>query len=129
MTAERREVRSHLKRLLAWACICFAAGAGISLASPGFGQMTAGWALVNALIALPGLRRSEDAKPVERRKLREVLFLNQGLNAGYIGVGLTMALGMPGWAQGAGWAMAVQGSGLLVLDGWLIRRCPVESQE
>jgi hypothetical protein len=124
MSPERREVQGHLKRLLAWAGISFAAGVGISLASPGFGQMTAGWALINACIAAPGLRRSESEKPVELRRLREVLFLNQGLNAGYIGVGLTMAFGMQGWARDGGWAIVVQGAGLLLLDGLLIRRCP-----
>jgi hypothetical protein len=132
MTPARREVQAHLKRLAAWAVVSILAGIvigqlGQSDPVKGAGSMTFWWAVVNLFIALPGLRKSEQAKPVEIPKLREVLYLNQGLNLGYVGVGLTMALGIPGWAQGGGWAIVVQGLGLFVLDSLLLRRSPASS--
>lgn len=83
--------------------------------------MSAGWSAVNLAIVM-GSRRSR--KPVERRSLREFLFLNLGLNVAYIGVGVCLAwLGPPGVA-GSGWAVAVHGAALLALDGWLLSEVP-----
>ncbi|MCW5938874.1 MAG: hypothetical protein KF884_04980 [Fimbriimonadaceae bacterium] len=81
-----------------------------------------GWCLVN--LAICGL--SWYGKPPgDLRKLREFLMLNEGLNVGYLGVGL--ALGLSSNApvvQGAGWAIAIQGVALLVLDTWLLMKLP-----
>lgn len=74
---------------------------------------------MNLLIVAAGLR---PGKPLVRAKLREFLWLNQGLNAGYVGVGATMAILGPASVAATGWAVVVQGAALLVLDGVLIRQ-------
>jgi hypothetical protein len=56
-------------------------------------------------------------------RLDRILWLNIGLDVGYVAVGLTLAL--LGWALGrrlalvgAGMGVIVQGLGLVVLDAW-----------
>jgi hypothetical protein len=77
--------------------------------------------VVNLIIAAAGWKGS---KPLELSPFREFLALNLGLNVGYIGVGI--ALGVLGelGVSGAGWAVAIQGLALLILDGFLMARLP-----
>jgi hypothetical protein len=84
--------------------------------------MSGGWAIVNLAIVGASWKQS---KPPVRRRLREFLWLNQGLNAGYIGVGVAMA-SLGGLAvAGMGWGVIIQGLALLALDGLLLTRVPV----
>lgn len=122
----QRELRRHLARL----AICSGASLGFGVEAllnmrgewnHGFGTLTTGWAVVNLVI----VAISRFGKPPEDlRKFREFLMLNMGLNLGYIGVGVAMAVWGTPWVWGAGVAVALQGAILLVLDGWLLRRVP-----
>ncbi len=124
----RAELRDHLKRLAIWSGISVLGGIKLIglfatmdvVRAAGF--MTAGWAGVNLIIAALGWNGKP---PQSRAQFREFLWLNQGLNAGYVGVGLTLALAGSGPSViGSGWAVVPQGLALLVLDGLLLRRVP-----
>jgi hypothetical protein len=131
MSAER----GHLVRLLWWGLASVIVGGtvlvGLRARAPRpalvwhFAIQTAAWGAIDvALVAMgwQGLRlRDVDGY----RALREFLWLNVGLDAGYVGVGVTLAI--CGWVMGkrvglvgAGTAVVVQGLALLVLDGWLV---------
>lgn len=120
------ELRRHLKRL------AFASVASVGLGceflfglegewNDGFGTLTLGWAFINLLICLGS---SLGKPPTSLRKFREFLQLNLGLNCGYIGVGIAMAMLGNLWVAGAGVAVAIQGGLLLWLDAWLLKRTP-----
>lgn len=116
-------------RLTVWSVpglIFGSVGYGVLNAEPGRSVlgMHAAWCLINLAIALPGLIRP---KPIDSLpKLREFLMLNLGLNCGYIGVGTAMVLlGSPP-VVGAGYGVAVNGIVLLILDGVLMKRLPLE---
>jgi hypothetical protein len=118
------KLRAHLGRLTIWSVVSLLIGAALIYAAQdewvrGFGWLTAGWAAVNLVIALLGLRGKP---PTERPKFREFLFLNQGLNVGYMmaGAALFFGAGEP-FLRGAGLAVVIQGLGLFVLDGLLVR--------
>lgn len=119
------ELKAHLRRLLVWSGVGLVGGVAVMAFLrgewwQGFGGMTVGWAAINAVIGLASLRGKP---PKSESQFREFLWLNQGLNVGYVGVGLTLALSHPGLGpQGFGWAVVVQGLGLIVLDGILLRR-------
>jgi hypothetical protein len=123
------ELRAHLRRLALWSGLWLAGGgAGALLAKDegvrAFFGWNAGWCAVNLIICVAsGLGKP----PADRRRFREFLMLNEGLNVGYIGVGLTLAFASPSVsARAAGWAIAVQGAALLVLDAWLLGRVEPE---
>lgn len=124
--------RAHLLRVGAWGAACVLVGT-LLLALVAvrrqrtpllfhFGLQTALWGLVDAAIAVVAygrlaLRDYEGAARYDR-----LLWLNAGLDAGYLAVGVTLVL--TGWllgrrlgAVGAGLGVAVQGAALLVLDG------------
>lgn len=124
--------RTHLIRLFVWAGASILVGAilvGIVVYSRTrapllhhFGLQTAAWGLIDlALVwwAWRGLRlRDFDAAIA----LERILWLNVGLDIGYVGVGITLALA--GWIfgrrmglLGAGLGVVIQGTALLVLDG------------
>lgn len=98
-----------------------AAGRGRGIAA--FGQQSAQWGAINALIAGVGAWRARTSAPNPSR-LRTVLLVNAALDVGYIAVGIAMARGtltfggriVPQTALGHGSAVVVQGAGLLVID-------------
>jgi len=127
--ALNRELRAHLRRLAAWSILGGIAGLVIigvraDPAGHAFGGWTAGWCAVNLLIVLASWR---GRPPQDRRRFREFLMLNEGLNLGYVGVGVALALAAVGPdVRAAGTAIAVQGFALFVLDTWLLRRVPID---
>jgi hypothetical protein len=119
---------AHLFRLTVWSGLCLVVGiAGIVTIRDAnwraFFGMTAGWAAVNGIIALAS---RAGGPPKGLAPFREFLWLNMGLNVAYIAVGITMAslAGDRGPIKFTGLAVAVQGLGLLVLDGILIGLAP-----
>lgn len=114
-------LHDHLLRLGLWALFSLLLAMALSRrhgVSREFALMTAGWAIIN--LAIVGF--SWNGKPPELAPFREFLMLNLGLNVGYIGVGLTMALAGKPRARliGFGWAIALQGIALLAFDGLLL---------
>lgn len=120
--------RAHLTRLGAWAGASALGGGTLLLARPkdpgarGFAIQQIGWAAVNGVILGAAWGASgEPRSDAEIARNRELYAVNAGLDVGYVGVGLT--LGAWGrkekrpFLQGTGWGIAVQGAGLLVLDG------------
>lgn len=123
--------RAHLLRLFAWAALSIVAGTVVALVqarqperSPllrHFAIQSIAWGVIDAAIAgvaWPQLTLRDYAGALA---LDRFLWLNVGLDAGYAGVGLTLAL--CGWRLGrrlglvgAGIAVIVQGLALLVLD-------------
>ncbi len=127
--------RAHLHRVGWWGLMNLVGGAALwasaSEDEPGrgaFGMQTAGWGLVNGAIALAGLRWGGGDPPDQpgaalaaESRYAHILLVNLGLNAGYMGVGTTLAVvgrDQEGWDErrGHGTAVVVQGFGLLVLD-------------
>ena len=123
--------RAHLLRLVAWGALSvllgtalFAMGVSGSRRSPlllHFGMQHATWgAIVLVLVALAwrglALRDLSGATRLDR-----IVWLNVGLDVGYVAVGVTLAV--VGWRLGrrmalvgAGMGVIVQGMGLAVLD-------------
>ena len=98
----RLELRDHLKRLAIWSGISVLVGIKLIVGASWNGK-----------------------PPASRAQFREFIWLNQGLNAGYVGVGLALALaGSSAAVVGSGWAVVPQGLALLVMDGILLRRVP-----
>ena len=138
LAAARVDAESaHLRRVGVWGGTALLGGAALFLLSGdadgqrAFGLQTAAWGVVNVAIAGVALARGPDAAAVDlataladESRLREILWLNQGLNAGYVAVGATLfAVGAradvarPDVWRGHGAAVMIQGAGLLVLDG------------
>ena len=136
--AEQRQSaeRAHLWRVGAWGAANVAAG-GILLATSGdaaqrraFGIQSAAWGAVNVGIAAVALSQSADPAGMglaealrAENGLGDVLWLNMGLNAGYMAVGATLwivssrGVSNPAAWRGHGQAVLLQGAALLVLDG------------
>jgi hypothetical protein len=110
---------AHLDRLLIASGLSLIVGTALALRPEPTkiaGWMTAGWAVVNVLIALPGKLNPRVTDPLN---LRDVIAVNCGLNVAYIAVAVTlMILGRPR-AKSAGAAVLVQGLILFVLDAVL----------
>lgn len=121
MDALRAALDGHLLRLTVWSVLSLVVGLALVRRDRGFGIMTVGWALVNLAIVV-GSRLGSGPGPLG--PFREFLAFNLGLNFGYIGVGVALAVVGRGLARGAGVAVAVQGAALLVLDGVLWRMLP-----
>lgn len=115
---------AHARRLLAWGGLSAGLGLALIFLVPGwwavFGGMTASWGAINAIIGWSVRKGHEES----RRKTREFLALNLGLNAGYIGFGVAMIWLGHGTIQASGWAIVFQGFGLMVLDLWLWLKIP-----
>ena len=130
--------RAHLVRVGVWGGTALLGGAALWLASDrdlngrrAFGMQTAAWGAVNVAIAGVALARAGDLGALDlagalaaENRLGDILWLNMGLNVGYVAVGTTLyAVGVrtgvarPDAWRGHGAAVVVQGLGLLVLDG------------
>lgn len=129
-TLERLE-RLHLLRLLAWAAASMLTGTGLLawLRAGGrhspllkhFAIQATAWGLVDAMIAALALRGIAPRDIASATRLDRILWLNIGLDAGYVLVGITVAvaawrLGRRLGLLGAGIGVVVQGSALVVLD-------------
>lgn len=120
------EVERRLTRLLAaWAALSITVGAvgtmtGRRLGDEAlrhFGQQTAVWGLIDGAIAAGGARRNARRDPAEQtRRLRILLWVNAGLDIGYVTGGLRWRCRSTPTAHGNGNAVIVQGLFLLVLD-------------
>lgn len=113
-----RSVEEQLTRVLgAWAAASVVAGAVLT-ASPrtrGFGRQTLTWGAVDGAIAYVGARRRAASGPTDAGRLRTVLLVNVGLDAGYLAAAAWLL--RDGRWRGDGAAVAVQGAFLLALDG------------
>ena len=131
--------RAHLARLLVWALGSILSGSLLlalvvvrRAAGPlpllrHFAIQTAAWGAINLAIVVWAQRGLKLRDHAGARSLDRILWLNLGLDVGYIGVGLTLAIA--GWllgrrlgAVGAGIAIVVQGAALFLLDLLLVRQ-------
>jgi hypothetical protein len=127
--------RNHVLRLAVWGGACAVVGTLLVLGltvrrarSPllrHFAIQTAAWGLVDLALAVVAWTGLEIRDLDGFTRLDRFLWLNVGLNVGYVGVGVTLAL--VGWRLGrrlglvgAGLGVVVQGLALLVLDAYLI---------
>ena len=128
---------AHLWRVGAWGAANVAAGTALWQASDrdtgrrAFGVQSAAWGVINVGIAAVGLAAAGDAPAGglaealrAEGRLGDVLWVNMGLNAGYVAVGTTLyavgaraGVARPEVWKGHGAAVVLQGVGLLVLDG------------
>ncbi|AWR86099.1 DUF6992 family protein [Meiothermus taiwanensis] len=104
-------------RLLAWSVPWSLVGSIVGLTSEdpwqrSFWLTHSVWAAVNSGIALVGLLGPEP----EKSQLRNLLYINAGLDLLYIAGGVALALQPDPRSQGAGWAIALQGAWLLLFD-------------
>jgi len=123
--------KGHLLRLAIWAAASLLAGTAIfallavrRLRSPllvGFAVQTVAWGAIDLLLVLAGLHGLTPRDLAAATRLDRFLWLNTGLDVGFVGVGLTLAV--TGWlfgrrpaAIGAGLGIIVQGAALFVLD-------------
>jgi hypothetical protein len=133
-TAREARVEAGMVTLLGWGAASVAGGiAGRALTdgprAHGFWEMTAGWGLVNAGLALTSLltfgedaatRASLGASLEASHDLSTVLWLNAGLDVGWMAMGAWLrergrARG-EARSEGFGEAMVVQGAALLAFD-------------
>jgi hypothetical protein len=127
--------RGHLLRLLVWGVASVVCGTLLLTylawkrdTAPllrHFGLQTVAWGAVIVVICLVGWRGLELRDFAGLQRLLNVLWLNVGLNGGYVGVGTTIALlgwklGKRAGLVGAGLGVIVQGLALLLLDIRLI---------
>ena len=129
--------RAHLERLLWWGAASVAMGLlllGVlrarRAASPLLRHLaiqTAAWGGVDVALALHAWRGLRLRDHAGATTLDRLLWLNLGLDAGYVGIGATLAL--TGWvvgrrlgAVGAGLGVVVQGAALFVLDLVLVQQ-------
>ncbi|MGU3431830.1 DUF6992 family protein [Actinomycetes bacterium M1A6_2h] len=114
------------RRLTVWGGSSVVLGGALALtgSSPAiraFGIQSAGWGAIDLLIAGAG---SLSKKPPKSSTLRKTLWVNAGLDVGYIAAGAHVAVRKPLFggritpreALGHGVAVIVQGAALLVLD-------------
>jgi hypothetical protein len=130
--------RAHLVRLLAWGAASVVAGTALLLivavrrgaagGSPlltSFAIQCAAWGAIDLALAGAAWRGLAPRDVDGATKLDRLLWLNTGLDVGYVGVGI--ALAVVGWQLGrrlglvgAGLGVIVQGLALLVLDAHFI---------
>jgi hypothetical protein len=134
--------RTLTQRLLFWAILSVLGGLLLQLSGrpflKGVGAQAFGWGVIDAAIALAGQRSAErkqiTATPLvevqHARSLRRLLWLNAGLDVGYMAGGLWLARAKGRanavWA-GHGWGIVIQGAFLFVFD--LVHALRVPSQE
>ncbi|MEP6619247.1 MAG: hypothetical protein ABJE47_08030 [bacterium] len=123
--------RAHLFRLLAWSATSVLMGTVIlawlrignrrSLLLQHFGLQTVGWGMVDATLVAKRLQHTLPRDLSAATRLDRLLWLNIGLDVGYILVGLTLLVA--GWRLGrklgvigAGLGIVVQGAALALLD-------------
>lgn len=131
--------RAHLVRLLLWGAGSVLAGtlllalvavqraAGSPALLRHFAIQTAAWGAIDLALALWARRGLALRDYAAARQLDRVLWLNLGLDVGYVGVGVTLIL--CGWALGrrlapvgAGLGVVVQGAALFLLDLLFVRQ-------
>lgn len=123
--------RQHLVRLLLWAGLSILAGTLVFVMlaarrsrSPllvHFAMQTAGWGVVIGAIAAVGWHGLHLRDLAGAARLERILWLNIGLDIGYVGIGLALAIAGRALARrmsvvGAGTAVVVQGLALLLID-------------
>lgn len=123
--------RGHLLRLGTWALLSIVLGALLLVivkrqqaGTPfltHFALQLLGWGLVDAAVVGWAWKNLAFRDYASAMQLQKFLWLNVGLDAGYVGIGITIALA--GWllnkrygALGAGVGVVVQGFALFVLD-------------
>jgi hypothetical protein len=123
--------RAHLVRLMLWGGASVLVGTALLAAlrvrrqrSPlleWFALMTVGWGAVDLALALWGMRSLVVRDLASATRLDRFLWLNVGLDLGYVMVGLTLLVA--GWrlarrvgVMGAGIGIVVQGLALAILD-------------
>lgn len=123
--------RLHVLKLGSWAALSVLAGTALlgllkarrteSALVQHFAIQTLAWGLVDAVIVLWAVRSLHLRDLAGATALDRFLWLNVGLDVGYVMVGIT--LGILGWRLGrrlglvgAGMGVIVQGLALLVLD-------------
>jgi hypothetical protein len=127
--------RGHLLRLLLWGAASTISGTLLLTyltwkreSAPllrHFAIQTAAWGLVIAAICIVGWRGLQLRDFAGLQRLLNLLWLNVGLNGGYVAVGVTIAwlgwkLGRKPGLVGAGLGVVVQGLALLLMDLRLI---------
>lgn len=127
--------REHLQRLFAWGGASVLVGVALlaflafrRLRAPllsHFAIQSASWGAIDIALAWWAWQRLRPRDADAAGALERLLWLNVGLDIGYLGVGVTLALAgflfgrRPG-AVGAGLGVIVQGLALLVLDALFI---------
>ena len=123
--------RLHLQRLIAWGGVSVLAGTLVltllaarrvrSALLVHFALQTLVWGAIDLMIAIFSWRGLGDRDVDAATRLERFLWLNAGLDVGYVGVGITLAV--TGWVLGrrlgpvgAGIGIVVQGLALLLLD-------------
>lgn len=123
--------RAHLLRLVVWGAASFILGATLLVFSRArrhgsvlldhFAIQTAAWGAIDLALAANGLRTLVLRDLAGATRLDRFLWLNIGLDGGYVMVGL--ALLIAGWRMerrpgliGAGFGITVQGTALAILD-------------
>jgi hypothetical protein len=123
--------RAHLLRLVVWGAASFILGATLlvfsrvrrqgSVLLDHFAIQTAAWGAIDLALAANGLRTLVLRDLAGATRLDRFLWLNIGLDGGYVMVGL--ALLIAGWRMerrpgliGAGLGIMVQGTALAILD-------------
>ena len=123
--------RAHLLRLIIWGAASLLAGTGViawlkvggreSTLLRQFAIMSAAWGVLDLVVGLMLLTQLSMRDVAGATRLDRLLWLNIGLDAGYVLVGLTLIV--VGWKigrrlglVGAGIAVIVQGLALALLD-------------
>jgi hypothetical protein len=123
--------RAHLVRLIVWGGASVLVGSTLlglmrlrghrSALLEHFGLQTMAWGAIELVLALTGFHRLELRDLAGATRLDRFLWLNIGLDVGYVMVGMTLSV--LGWRMarrlgpvGAGMAVVVQGSALALLD-------------
>lgn len=123
--------RAHLIRLVVWGGASLLVGTALlglmrarrhrSALLDHFGIQTMAWGAVELVLAVTGLQRLELRDLAGATRLDRFLWLNIGLDVGYVMVGITLLV--LGWRVtrrmglvGAGMAVIVQGAALALLD-------------
>lgn len=131
--------RAHLLRILIWGAGSVLAGTLLLLlvtlrraVGPApllrhFALQTAAWGAIDLALVLFGLRGLALRDHAGATQLDRVLWLNLGLDVGYVAVGVTLAV--VGWSLGrrlglvgAGLGVVVQGAALFLLDLVVVRQ-------
>lgn len=126
-----RAEQQHLLRLLVWASLSVVAATSIAatlaarrLRSPllqHFALQTVAWGLAIGAIAGIGLRQAQLRDVAGAARLERLVWMNVGLDVGYVGIGSALALAAWALARrmsvvGAGVGIVVQGLALLVIE-------------
>ncbi|MBN2391153.1 MAG: hypothetical protein JXR84_10530 [Anaerolineae bacterium] len=122
------------EKLLAWSTGSMTGGIALLIFGDrfwrGFGSQCAGWGIIDALIAAFGLRSAQtkadapdahtpERQAHERTTLRRILWINFGLDVGYVAGGTALALTRGKrnrFLAGVGWGIVVQGGFLFFFD-------------